>query len=205
MGNRCLIIYASRTGNTAKVAERIKTTFERNGWQCDSFNIDKKTDAMNPPFDFKNYDFVCAGTGLYMHSPYDEILYLIRTKFFGIDPRQMGRVENRRPAESSQEAPDFHKKIMLGPGSKSSIVFATYAGFEFGPAEAEPAMALLALELAHLQFRCLGHISCPGRFLKSATPTTYHGDTRNRPNEKDLLKVEIFIEEKLEEIAQRPA
>ena len=204
MGKRCLIIYASRTGNTAKVAARMKSTFERNGWECDSFKIDKKTDIMNPPFDFKNYDFVCAGTGLYMHSPYDEILYLIRTQFFGTDPRLTGRGENTRPAIDSQEAPDFHKKMALGPGSKSSIIFATYAGFEFGPAEAEPAMALLALELAHLQFRCLGHFCCPGRFLNSPTPRTYHGDTRDRPNKTDLLKAEMFIEEMLEEIADRP-
>jgi hypothetical protein len=34
-------------------------------------------------------------------------------------------------------------------------------------------------------------------------PTTYHGDIRDRPNEKDLLKAEMFIEEKLEIIADR--
>ena len=32
---------------------------------------------------------------------------------------------------------------------------------------------------------------------------TYHGDIRQRPNEKDLLKAEMFIDEKLEEIAER--
>ena len=34
-------------------------------------------------------------------------------------------------------------------------------------------------------------------------PGTFHGDIRDRPNERDLLKAEMFIEEKLEEIADR--
>jgi hypothetical protein len=34
-------------------------------------------------------------------------------------------------------------------------------------------------------------------------PGTFHGDIRDRPNEKDLLKAQYFIEDKLEEIADR--
>jgi hypothetical protein len=34
-------------------------------------------------------------------------------------------------------------------------------------------------------------------------PRTFHGDIRGRPDERDLLKAQMFIEEKLEEIADR--
>ena len=98
---------------------------------------------------------------------------------------------------------NHHRKITLGPDSKKSIVFVTYAGYEFGPVEAEPTLGLLALELEHLEFQCIGRFCCPGEFLHDPTPGTFHGDIRGRPDEKDLLKAEMFIEEKLEEIADR--
>ncbi|HUJ68793.1 MAG TPA: hypothetical protein VLW86_04685, partial [Syntrophorhabdales bacterium] len=78
-------------------------------------------------------------------------------------------------------------------------------GYEFGPKEAVPAMMILELELEHIGFKCIGHFSCPGRFINDPMPRTFHGDIRDRPNEKDLMKAEMFIEEKLEEIAERPA
>jgi hypothetical protein len=97
----------------------------------------------------------------------------------------------------------LHRKIVLGPDSKKSIVFATYAGYEFGPKEAAPAMMLLELEPEHIGFKCIGQFCCPGKFLNDPTPATYHGDIRDRPNEKDLLKAEMFIEERLEQIVDR--
>ena len=207
MGNKCLIIYSSFTGNTAKVAARFKNTFERNGWECDMFRIDRKTDIMNPPFDFDNYDFVCVGSGLIMHLPTEEILNVMQRRFFGVDPRILKR--NRYETPDFQkvvppEARNFnpHGKIILGD-DKKAVVFITYAGYEFGPKEAEPALKLLELEIEHLGFKCIGHFCCPGRFINNPTPGTYHGDIRDRPNEKDLLKAEMFIEEKLEEIADR--
>jgi hypothetical protein len=114
-------------------------------------------------------------------------------------------VAGSRPARPTQDKRllSFHRKIVLGPDSKKAVVFITYSGYEFGPKEAEPALQLLELEIEHLGFKCIGHFCCPGKFLNDPTPRTYHGDIRDRPNEKDLLKAEMFIEEKLEEIADR--
>jgi len=212
MGKRCLIVYSSRTGNTAKVAQRIKTTFERHGWACESFRISKDSDLMNPPFSFKNYDFVCVGSGVIMHAPQEEILTLIRKQFFGIDPRillksadgetPIGIREKYNPAET-KTAVNPHHKIVLDDASGKAVVFATYAGNEFGPKEAEPSLMLLELEIEHLGFDCIGRFCCPGKSGNSPTPMAYHGDIRDRPNERDLTKAEMFIEEKLEEITDR--
>jgi len=62
---------------------------------------------------------------------------------------------------------------------------------------------LLALELEHIGFQFIGQFCCPGQYLDDPTPRTFHGDIRGRPDEKDLLKAQMFIEEKLEEIANR--
>ncbi len=217
MGKRCLIIYSSFTGNTEKVALRFKSTFEQNGWECDIFKIRKKAeDILNPPFDVNDYDFLCAGSGLTVHLPSNEILNVIRRFRLGMDPRIALRNRDETIPYIKEPLPDWpsvwedpnvkghHGKIVLGPDSKKAVVFVTYAGYEFGPIEAVPAMQLMALEIEHLRFKCIGQFCCPGRFLHDPTPRTFHGDIRDRPNEKDLLKAEMFIEEKLEEIADRP-
>ena len=216
MGKKCLIIYSSFTGNTEKVALRFKSTFERNGWECDLFKIRKKAeDILNPPFDINKYDFLCAGSGIRVHLPYNEILNVLRRLRLGIDPRIALRNRGETIPYIKEPLPElpspwedpnimnYHRKIVLGPDAKKAVVFTTYAGYEFGPKEAEPSMQLLGLEIEHLRFKCIGYFCCPGRFLHNPTPGTFHGDIQDRPNEKDLLKAEMFIEEKLEEIANR--
>ena len=85
---KCLILYASYTGNTEKVALRIKSTFEQNGWECDIFKIRKKAeDILNPPYDVDDYDFLCVGSGIRVHLPYNEILNVLRGFRLGGDPR----------------------------------------------------------------------------------------------------------------------
>ena len=216
MGKKCLIIYSSYTGNTEKVALRFKSTFERNGWECDLFKIRKKAeDILNPPFDINKYDFLCAGSGIRVHLPYNEILNVLRRLRLGIDPRIALRNRGETIPYIKEPLPElpspwedpnimnYHRKIVLGPDAKKAVVFTTYAGYEFGPKEAEPSMQLLGLEIEHLRFKCIGYFCCPGRFLHNPTPGTFHGDIQDRPNEKDLLKAEMFIEEKLEEITDR--
>jgi len=217
MAKKCLILYTSYTGHTEKVAKRFKSTFEKNGWECDMFKVRRREeDIYNPPFDLADYDFLCVGSGVISHLPYSEILTLIRKQIYGIDPRLPHRdrgeslnyikkpIPKALPPTKDPQVLKAHRKIVLGPDSKKGIVFITYGGYEFGPKEAEPALALLALEMEHLKFQCIGRFCCPGEYLHDPTPRTFHGDIRGRPNEKDLLKAEMFIEEKLEEIADRP-
>src|SRR4030042_444383 len=88
MVKRCLVTYSSITGNTEKVALRFKETFEKRDWQCDIFKVGKKAeDILRPPFDIPSYDFVCVGSGLRAHLPYNEILNMLRGFRTGMDPR----------------------------------------------------------------------------------------------------------------------
>ncbi|HEX7474760.1 MAG TPA: hypothetical protein VF318_02250 [Dehalococcoidales bacterium] len=213
MGKKCLIAYSSFSGNTEKVAIRFKKVFESRGWQCDIFKVRKNADdILRPPFDIRQYDFVCAGSGLRAHLPYNEVLNMLRGFRTGMDPRiTLGFrdeiipyiKEPVPPIPPHKDPKKDHHKIVLGPESPKAVVFITYGGYEFGPKEAEPAVQLLALELEHIGFQFIGKFCCPGKYLDDPTPRTFHGDIRDRPNEKDLLKAEMFIEEKLEEIADR--
>jgi hypothetical protein len=215
MEKKCLIVFSSFSGNTAKVADRFKSTFEKNGWECDMFRIGRNFDYMNPPFEFKDYNFVCIGSGLNMHLPSEEILNTIQKQFYQIDPKIFKRSrygEVPMPPEGGPppgvgnpprgKVDNIHRKIVL-TGEKLSVIFVTYAGYEFGPKEAEPAMQLLELEIAHQGFECIGHFCCPGKMGNEPLPGTYHGDITHRPDERDLLRAEMFIEDMLEKIAER--
>ena len=207
---RSLIIYATRTNNTTKVAERFKSTLEKNGWQCDMVKIQQNSDPMTVPFKYKEYDLICAGSGLRMHSPYIELLNVLRVPIYGFDPRIMLKLTEGvqlTPEETKkmQVWRPNHRKIVLGPNAKKALSFATYGGYEFGPAEAYPALDWINLELAHLEVEIVGRFCCPGKFENTNNPAGYHNDLTTRPNEKDLLRAELFIEQVLEAIAERPS
>jgi len=210
MKKRSLIVYYTYTGNTEKVAKRFKKTFEKNGWECDLLRVDRKTDIMQSPspFDCSKYDFIGIGSGVYKSIPHLDLIDFLRNNpqdahydatvekgpIFRDQIPDMLKLSKRN---KNAPPPIRHRKIVLGPENKKGMVFVTYSGHEFGPVEAIPALELLASELMHLQLHCAGKFSCPGRFLKS-DDTVYNKDLMERPNERDLMKAEIFLEEILE-------
>jgi hypothetical protein len=213
LSKKCLITYSSITGHTEKVASRIQRTFESRGWQVDNFKIRKNADdILRPSYDVKDYDFWCVGSGVRVHLPYNEIINLLRRFRVGRDPRTLLRIRDESipyiteplpPLPSLERKTGHHHKITLGPDSPKGVVFITYAGYEFGPHEADPAFSILELEMEHCGFQIIGHFCCPGKFMDDPTPLTFHGDIRNRPDERDLLKAQMFIEDKLDEIEER--
>ena len=147
MSKKCLVTYSSYSGHTEKVALRFKETFENKSWQCDIFKVEKRADdILRPPFDIRQYDFVCAGSGLRVHLPYNEILNMLRGFRTGMDPRIVLRKRDETIpyiTEPIHEVPTDgksrvnHRKIILGPDAPRAVVFITYAGYEFGPGDFE--------------------------------------------------------------------
>lgn len=194
MAKKCLITYSSFSGNTEKIALKFKETFENNGWRCDIFKVRKNAeDILRPPFDIHSYDFVCAGSGLRAHLPYNEVLNMLRGFRTGMDPRITLRFRDETIPYITEPIPEIppqkdpkthHKKIVLGPDSPKAVVFITYGGYEFGPKEAQPAIQLLALELEHVGFQYIGQFCCPGKYLDDPMPRTFHGDIGIDPTKK---------------------
>jgi flavodoxin len=172
-----LIVFASNTGNTEKVAKEIAINFERHGWSNDLKKLPNDYDAKNPDFDFKDYDFVCVGSPVNSELP----LPHIRTVTYG--------------------KPELRK---ITPGPKCGLVFCTYAGVHLGPPEAEPALKLLELELMHQEFQVIGSLAIPGDLKGRDTSETYFGDLRNRPDERDLKNVALFVDEIMKNLKDFP-
>jgi hypothetical protein len=108
MGKRCLITYSSITGHTEKVALAFKETFEKYGWQCDIFKVRKNAeDILRPPVNMRSYDFICAGSGLRAHLPYNEILNMLRGFRTGMDPRITLRFRDETIPYISEPVPEI--------------------------------------------------------------------------------------------------
>ncbi|MCJ7594702.1 MAG: flavodoxin domain-containing protein [Desulfobacterales bacterium] len=163
-----LIVYASNTGNTEKIAIALKENFDRYGWQSTLKKLPHDYDVERPDFDFDDYDFVCVGSPINSELPLPQVSKVMTSRSHGM-----------------------HKIV---PGPKCGIVFCTYGGVHLGPKEAEPALKLLEVELEHLKFSVIGSLAVPGAMGDRGGPDWYYPDLRSRPNKEDLLNVGRFVD-----------
>jgi flavodoxin len=203
MAKKCLIIYQSNTGNTEKVALRFKSTFEKNGWVCDTARIARNTDLGSIP-SIVDYDFLAVGSPVYSGLPPEEMrIFMDPDRPTLRTPGEMKGVIMSTLLNSGhlKYHPMPFKRIIMG--NKKGLVFATYFGAHFGPVEADPALRWLALSMDHCEFKCIGRFCCPGKgphATKEMMAVSYHGDCSNRPDDRDLLKAEFFLDDILEEM-----
>jgi len=177
---KAAIVYWSRTGNTAKVAEALRIGLERGGAE-----VTLRTTEDADDLDWYAFDLVCAGAPSYRWRPprdMDEYLSRAYNAY-----RKEGRV---RPG-----APHV-------PG-KHALVFCTYSGPHTGIDEATPVGKVMAQYFAHLGFQVVGEWYVVGEFHGSEEYSTLGrlGDIRGRPNQEDLDRVERDAEHLARELA----
>ena len=177
MMKKNLIVFASRTGNTEKIAGELAKNFKRYGWENDLKKLPDDYDAKHPDFSFDDYDFACVGSPVISELPLDQI----RTVTYG--------------------SPGMDK---LTAGPKCGIVFCTYGGIHLGPIEAAPALKLLEVELMHQLFNVIGSLAIPGSMGMYNNPGSYYGDLMHRPNEQDLKTVESFVDDIMKKLKDYP-
>ena len=172
-----LIVYASRTGNTEKVAHELAENFDRYGWESILKKLPDDYDAKHPDFSFDDYDFVCVGSPVISELPLDQI----RTVTYGNPPLKK-----------------------LEPGPKCGIVFCSYGGIHLGPMEAAPALKLLEVELMHQLYNVIGSLAVPGGMGDFSNPDVYYSDLKDRPNEKDWADVAAFVDDVMGKLKAYP-
>jgi len=210
MPKKSLILYASISGNTEKVALRFKQVFEKMGWECDMVKINKKTPADPPPFDVSKYDFMCVGSYIHQSAPSQRLLHVMyyNPASAHYDKGQWEHANEPLEEPGDEAIAEISKKnfdphngkinmIHFDHNDKKGIVFVTFGGEHQGRKEAVPSLELLASEMEHLRFECLGKFECPGKFAKARA---WFQDLPDRPHERDLMKAQIFLEEILEEL-----
>jgi flavodoxin len=172
---RVLILYTSYTGNTEKVALRIRDTFKTNDHETDIYKIDNNIDLEYPPFNYEDYGFLCVGSPVRRGVASTELVNMMVL--------HRGRKEENKV-----------------PGLKKGVVFATYGAAHLGPKEAEVALKTLESCLEQLKFKCVGSFSCPGKKVPHPIPDWYQGDNVDRPNASDLDNAERFVQSVLRSV-----
>jgi len=181
MAKKSLILYESMTGNTEKVGMRFKQSFEKKGWKCTMFKVDKLTDPANLPFKFDDFDFVCVGSPVIENRPSYNIIRVLANHpdsviFAGSKSSERIRKLRKRsssPNQSGQQGgppggdmpsgagpTSYGISTIVGPGPHRSAVFVTYSG---APPEAELSLRILEDLLYLLQIKCQGQFACRGR------------------------------------------
>ena len=166
---RCLILYASLTKNTERVALRIQDVLRAEGLNVELIKVGHETEI-----DLYQYDLIFLGSPVQLWLPTQTMMDLVRRTVFHY-----------------QKTGDLVPCSPVRPG-KYAICFCTYAGPHTGVSEAVPAVKWIRTFFEHLGFVVLDEWYTVGEFTGSEENSTKGrlGDIRGRPNEDDLLAIE---------------
>ena len=87
-------------------------------------------DILRPPYNIRQYNFVCTGSGLRVHMPYHKIMNMLRRFQTKTDPRfALSKRDETIPyiPEPMLEPPTdgkpalIHRKIVLGPDAPGQL------------------------------------------------------------------------------------
>lgn len=175
---KALVMYATMTGNTAKIANCFAEIFRFYGFETEVLRITSKTEVKK---DFSDYDIVCLGSSIVAGYP----LKIITSKF------ALGPEANTLTAADGEkrEGPGGPPPMSDGPGGMPpmdipadspnaityagaaephnlyhplGIVFTTYGGGFYGPDEAMATLETLKLYLEVQYVRVVGKFACCG-------------------------------------------
>jgi protein involved in ribonucleotide reduction len=168
--NKALIIYFSKTGNTEKVAQAIKSGLEKASMKV---TIKKVTEADQE--DFYNYDLVCFGSPVEHSLPPAPVFDFLKKR--GMDYR-------------IQKDVTLPVAILL---NKYCLVFCTYSGPHCGMNEALPVGKYVRQFFEHLGFDVKAEWYEVGEFhgFDRANELGKMGNLVGRPNDEDLAIIEL--------------
>lgn len=188
---RALILYATMTKNTEKIARWFRETFESYKWEVTMYRIKNNMDidAMQPHVYFDDYDVVCLGSPIVAGYPLKAV-----SKHFGLGtttgleeqtaaniegggsfqqpaapppPPAGGEGEKERPKElqwrrSGNRGP-YPGAIYFDQYKPLGVVFTTYGGGFYGSDEATATLEILKLYLQLNNVAVIGRFACCGK------------------------------------------
>lgn len=165
MARKALILYASVTGNTEKIAGCFQEALEEMNWQVDSIKITNQTSFVENPIFFDLYDLLFVGSPIMAGLPSTLI-----GKNLGLTASMPPRMYSDRlimPGLKRPESPDY---------TPYAIEFCTYGGTSTGPSECLATLAIEKLYLENLYIQTIGQFACLGTELHHASVDTIADD-----------------------------
>ena len=168
---KVLNLYFSATGNTEKVAMRIKGAVQELGYEVDTLKVTSK----DLEIDILNYNFVFVGSGVYTQMPGTPLIELFKELMQKYN--KAGEVKPASPRRPSAYV----------------VVYCTYGGAHTGINEAIPAVKYMGQLFDHLGYTIMAEWYTVGEYktekLRGHSVAGRLGDIRGRPNEEDLRDV----------------
>jgi hypothetical protein len=169
---KVLNLYFTTSGNTEKVAFRIRDAVQQSGHDVDTLKITGK----DMEVDILKYDFVFVGSGVYGQLPGKALMGLFRECM-----QKYSRAGEIKPASPRRP-------------SAQCVVYCTYGGGHTGMNEAVPAVKYMGQLFDHLGYSILAEWYVVGEYkterLREMSVSGRLGDIRGRPNDQDLKDVE---------------
>jgi len=166
-----LNLYFSSTGNTEKVALKVRDTVKELGHNVETVKI---TDG-NIDVDVLKFDFVFVGSGVYGQLPGKPMIELHRKLL----------QKYNKEGEIKLASPRRH--------SANVVVYCTYGGVHTGINEAIPAVKFMGQLYDHLGYTIVEEWYVVGEYkpdrLRNNSIGGRLGDIRGRPNKEDLKDV----------------
>ena len=170
MTNRALILYATSTGNTAKLTGAFQQILEEYDWAVDMVRLEPDTDLRSQGVFMDDYSLLLVGSPVISSGPAP--LIAKKLALVDIEPPRLYRNELVFPGSF------FHPEVRpLG------VAFVTYSGETYGPCEAEPALGTLEMYLRYLSIPTIGKFACPGRKASKTTIDLIASELRISPAE----------------------
>lgn len=186
---RALILYATMTKNTEKIANWFRETFESYRWEVTMYRLKNNMDLdeMQPNVYFDDYDVVCLGSPIVAGYPLKVV-----SKYFGLGtntgleeqtteniesggtfkqpkepPQAPSGEEKSRPKElqwrrSGNRGP-YPGAIYFDQYKPLGVVFTTYGGGFYGSDEATATLEILKLFLQLNNVVVVGRFACCGK------------------------------------------
>lgn len=174
---RVLLMYATMTKNTEKVATWFKETFEEYGWEVNFLRIKNNMNwaELQDSVYFDDYDLICLGSPIVGGAPVQSIIKTFSFGGGGGLEKQVQEKLNSAAKDASAPAAKlggamWRRKLRPAPGMpdhaserKYGIVFSTYGGGFYGPDEATVTLESMKQYLKLNNVDVIGRFCCPGR------------------------------------------
>lgn len=193
MAHKALILYVSVTGNTEKIAQSFQSALEELNWTVDMIKMTNKTNFVENPVFFDNYDLLFLGSPIMAGLPSTLV-----GKNLGLTASMPPRMYSDRlimPGLKRPEDPEY---------TPYAVEFCTYGGASTGPSEVLATLAIEKLYLENLYIQSIGQFACLGTELHHASVDTIADDLNMSVDLASELLARYKKDPKAEEFQKYP-
>jgi hypothetical protein len=171
---RALILYATMSSNTEKIANAFSEVFDSYNWEVCTLRIrsQKELAEHQEELYFDDYDVICLGSPIVGGMPLQPVIRAFSMGGGGALERNVAKEMKGESAQLPQQPPKgkwrrndapYSGVLNKGDSRPLGIVFSTYGGGFYGSSECMPVLQMLKLYLNTYSVDVQGYFACGGK------------------------------------------